>query len=266
MSCGPGGPLCHRFRDWEASFPGIVAGITAVPEGAGAGSEADFGLKTGGSTRDVMERYRRLTRATDMTSSVVARQVHGTRVTDVTSLTEAGTHVVDEADGLVTSVPGVLLAVTAADCVPVFLADVQGRCVGLLHAGWRGAAAGILERGLALMRRNFGVLAGDLAMYLGPAICGSCYEVGGEVLRAFGRDPSRPRHVDLRFELTEQAVDAGVSADRVTLSEQCTRCGPDRFHSHRARATQAGRMAAFLGLDPSSAPQSGVVGPGRELR
>lgn len=246
--------------------PGIVAGITAVPEGAGAGSEADFGLKTGGAAGEVMDRYRRLTRSTGMTALLVARQVHGTRVEDVSSLTHTGTHVVDEADGLVTCVPGVLLAVTAADCVPVFLADVRGRCVGLLHAGWRGAAAGILERGLALMHRNFGIGAGDLAMYLGPAICGPCYEVGGEVLRAFGKDASRPGHVDLRFELTEQAMNAGVSADRVTLSEQCTRCGPEHFHSHRARATDAGRMAAFVGLQSSPAPETAHAGPGRELR
>jgi YfiH family protein len=201
-----------------------------------------------------------------MTTSVVARQVHGTRVADVSSLTGAGTHVVDEADGLITCMPGVLLAVTAADCVPVFLADVRGRCVGLLHAGWRGAAAGILERGLALMHRSFGILPGDLAVYLGPAICGACYEVGGEVLRAFGKDPRRPGHVDLRLELTEQAVDAGVPAHRVTLSGQCTRCGPDHFHSHRARAADAGRMAAFLGLRSSPLPETGHGGSGRELR
>lgn len=266
VSSGTAVPLCHRFGGWEAACPGIVAGITAVPRGAGAGSEADFGLRTGGAAGRVLRRYRRLTRATGMTGSVVARQVHGTRVVEVSSLTDAGTHVVDEADGLVTCVPGVLLAVTAADCVPVFLADVRGRGVGLLHAGWRGAAAGILGRGLALMHRSFGVPADDLAVYLGPAICGRCYEVGGEVLRAFGKDSSRPGQVDLRSELAEQATRAGVSADRVVLSEQCTRCGPDRWHSHRAQASDAGRMAAFLGLKSSPGPEIGRDGPGGELR
>ena len=266
MSSEPGIPPCHRFTDWEAAHPGIVAGITAVPGDAGAGSDADYGLKTGGASGEVLGRYRRLTRATGMTASVVARQVHGTRVADASSLTDAGSHVVDEADGLVTCVPGVLLAVTAADCVPVFLVDVRGRGIGLLHAGWRGAAAGILERGVELMRRNFGIPSVDLAMYLGPAICGSCYEVGSEVLRAFGKDLSDRGHVDLRLELTGQAVDAGVPAYRVALSEQCTRCGPDHFHSHRARASDAGRMAAFLGLQSSSAPETGSDGPGRELR
>jgi YfiH family protein len=266
VSSGPGVPPCHRFTAWEAACPGIVAGITGVSEDAGAGSEADYGLKTGGAPVDVMGRYRRLTRATGMTASVVARQVHGTRVADVSSLTEAGSHVMDEADGLVTCVPGVLLAVTAADCVPIFLADVRGRGIGLLHAGWRGAAAGILERGVALLQRNFAIEPGDLSMYLGPAICGSCYEVGSEVLRAFGKNPSDRGHLDLRLELTGQAVDAGVPAHRVTLSAQCTRCGPDHFHSHRARASDAGRMAAFLGLQSFSAPETGSDGAGRELR
>jgi YfiH family protein len=201
-----------------------------------------------------------------MLSAVVARQVHGIRVADVTSLTGVGTHVVDEADGLVTSVPGVLLAVTAADCVPVFLADVRGRGIGALHAGWRGVAAGILESGLGLMRQAFGVMPGEQAVYLGPAICGECYEVGDDVLRAFGRDASGPARLDLRSELARQARAAGVPADRVTRSAECTRCGPTRFHSHRARAAGAGRMAAFVGLKLPAARQSGADHTGRELR
>ncbi len=86
--------------------------------------------------------------ATGMHSSVVARQVHGTRIVEVDSSSGSGPRVVGEADGFVTSARGVLLAVTAADCVPVFIVDLQGRCIALLHAGWRGAAGGILEAGL----------------------------------------------------------------------------------------------------------------------
>jgi len=225
-----------------------VAGITAVSDAEGAGSESDFGLATGGTAWEVAHRYERLARATGMRFAVVARQVHGTRILDVDSLPGDGLFVIGEADGLMTSVPGVLLAVTAADCVPAFVVDVGGRCVALLHAGWRGAAAGILELAVEAIGRRFGAESGDLAVYLGPAICGVCYEVGADVLGAFGREGSRQSGLDLRAELAVRAVDAGVRPDRVIRSEWCTRCGPVHLHSHRRHGSEAGRMAAFLGL------------------
>jgi len=225
-----------------------VAGITAVSDAGGCGSESDFGLATGGTAWDVTRRYERLSRTTGMHSAAVARQVHGTRILEVNSSPGGGVFVVGEADGLMTSVPGVLLAVTAADCVPVFVVDVGRRCVALLHAGWRGVAAGILELAVHTIERRFGTDSQALAVYLGPAICGVCYEVGGEVLRAFGMEASRPSGLDLRSELEIRAVEAGVPVDRIRRSEWCTRCGPVRLHSHRRQGSEAGRMAAFLGL------------------
>lgn len=257
-------PPRHRFADWEATCPGVLAGITAVPEGDRAGSSSDFGLSTGGSTVAVMHRYERLAAATGMTWTVVARQVHGTLVRDVGPPPGERVCVVGEADGLVTATPGLLLAVTAADCVPVFVADIKSRCVALLHAGWKGAAAGVLGCGIEKIRQGYGVAAQDLAVFLGPAICGSCYEVGSEVLRAFGKGGDGPALLDLRSELAVGAVAAGVPADRVSRSAWCTRCGPERFHSHRASGAAAGRMAAFLGLEAGADPRRAAAG--RELR
>ena len=245
---------------------GVVAGITSVPANAGAGSEADFGLTTGGSSRDVERRYEMLVSATGMHSSVVPRQVHGTGVVEADSSSGGGSRVVGEADGVMTSERGVLLAVTAADCVPVYIVDVEGRCIALLHAGWRGAAAGILEVGLSLLKGRFGVAPADVTIYLGPSICGSCYEVGVEVLRAFRRDARGPAQIDLRAELAKKAVRSGVSAERVVRSQWCTRCGPVHLHSHRARGSKAGRMAAFLGLVPETPPVPGRKGRAWELR
>ena len=244
----------------------MLAGITAVRAGEGAGSESDFGLTTGGLSRDVTRRYEMLSGATGMHSSVVARQVHGIRVVEVGSPPGGGSRVEGEADGLMTSEQGVLLAVTAADCVPVFVVDVAGRCIALLHAGWRGVAGGILEVGLSLLERRFGVGPADLAVYFGPSICGSCYEVGADVLRAFRRDASRPARLDLRAELLLRAVGAGVAPNRVLRSEWCTRCGPEHLHSHRARGSEAGRMAAFLGLVPGTPTRPRSTNRGRELR
>jgi len=219
-----------------------------VKDGAGAGSESDFGLTTGGHSRDVSLRYEKLCGALGMASSVVVRQVHGVRILEADSNEARGPRVIGEGDGLITSDQGILLAVTAADCVPVFVADISGRCVALLHAGWRGAAGGILEAGLSILERRYGVRPGDVAVYLGPAICGTCYEVGGDVLRAFAMDGSGQTRFDLRAELARRAQLAGVSRERVQRSEWCTRCGPVNLYSHRAQGAGAGRMAAFLGL------------------
>ena len=256
----------HRIEDWDAIGPGVVAGITAVEPGAGAGSEADFGLNTGGSPPDVERRYRMLASAMGMHYSVVARQVHGTHILEADASSGSGSSVIGEADGVVTSARGVLLAVTAADCVPVFIVDLGGRCIALLHAGWRGAAGGILERGLSVLADRFGVKPGDVTIYLGPSICGSCYEVGVEVLRAFHRDAAGPERLDLRAELAGKAVESGVPAERVVRSQWCTRCGPVHLHSHRARGEKAGRMAAFLGLVPRTQRALDPGAEGWELR
>src|SRR5690606_18360795 len=101
-------------------------------------------------------------------------------------------------DGHATRAPGLLLAVSVADCVPVSLVDPERRAVALLHAGWRGAAAGILERGLEVLAERLLARPEDLHVHLGPAICGGCYEVGPEVHRALGLpEPPAPAPVDL---------------------------------------------------------------------
>lgn len=238
----------HRFEEPETVRPGVVAGITGVRETDGAGSDSDFGLASGGSLRDVTRRYERLTDRLGMSSAAVARQVHGTRVAEVDTATGRGALVIGEADGLMTSVPGILLAVTAADCVPLFLIDIRGRCVALLHAGWRGASAGILESAVERIESRYAVAPSDLALYLGPAICGQCYVVGAAVLDAFGRSARDAAAVDLHLELAERAAGVGVDPGRVARSAWCTKCGPVRLHSHRGQEGGAGRMAAFLGL------------------
>ena len=135
------------------------------------------------------------------------------------------------ADGHTTRERGVALAVTIADCTPVFLAHPSG-AFALLHAGWRGTAAGILEVGIAALA-GLGAPPDELAVHLGPAICGECYEVGPEVVQAVtGAPAGAPQRLDVRAVLAERARAAGVEA--VTASALCTRCDGDRLYSHRA--------------------------------
>ena len=132
-----------------------------------------------------------------------------------------GVRLTGESDGHATALSGVLLTVTLADCVPVFIADPVRRTVALLHAGWRGSAAGVVEAGVATLVDAFASDPGDLAVHLGPAICGRCYEVGPEVFHALGEvPPNAPAPIDLRSAIRRRAVAAGVRGAEVTVERR----------------------------------------------
>jgi YfiH family protein len=212
-----------------------------VPEFAALGVEAftttrvagDYGLGDDLPKEDALERWRTLQRSLAPTAPRLAsaRQVHGTNILEHGAGLPDGWLRADGADGHMAVAPGIACAVTIADCVPVFIAH-PGGAVALLHAGWRGTAGGIVAKGIHLLADR-GLAAGDLRIHLGPAICGRCYVVGPDVFEQLTTwTTARPRNVDLRALLAEQAKAAGVT--RITVSEYCTKCDNDRFFSHRA--------------------------------
>lgn len=158
-----------------------------------------------------------------------ARQVHGAEVLrhepGWTGWLRA-----PEADGHFAPEPGTAMAVTVADCVPVFVAH-PGGAAAMIHAGWRGTAAGILGQGIARFAEA-GWQPEDLVVHLGPSICGKCYEVGPDVYHALtARAVDGPACVDLRQLLASQAEARGIR--RISVSPWCTRCHNERFFSHR---------------------------------
>ena len=133
------------------------------------------------------------------------------------------------------------MAVSIADCVPVFLAHASG-ATAVLHSGWRGTAARIVERAIDLFEMR-GIPGNELVVYLGPAICGGCYEVSPDVFeRLTGRAVDQATTVDLRALIADHARLRGVR--RIAVSERCTRCDNDQFYSHRAG--DPGRHLAVL--------------------
>lgn len=225
---------------------GLVAGITARIDGGGRGGDDDFGLSTGGSAWAVAARYRALADGLGFAAACVCVQVHGTDVVDAGLAPASGVWIAGEADGFAGQASGRLFAVTVADCAPVYLIDPDTRAFALLHAGWRGAAAGILGRTVERLRDLHGRPA-SLHLHLGPSICGECYEVGPEVPRAFGRRAEGKSTIDVGMELVRQARELGIAEDRISRSTMCPRCDGDRLYSHRGGGDRAGRMAAWLG-------------------
>ena len=208
-------------------------GITAFVTTRAAGS---FGLGAGAPEGEVEAAARWQSLQAQLAAAHVphltsARQVHETTVlTHDGAALNAGLHRHEGADGHLLRGPGAL-AVTIADCVPVLVAHPDGM-VAAVHAGWRGVAGGILEVAVHAFARA-GLAAADLRMHLGPAICGRCYEVGPDVFEKLtGWQTTRPRQVDLRALLAEQAKSLGVR--HWSASPECTRCDNQLFYSHRA--------------------------------
>lgn len=225
-------------------------GVRALISTRAAG---DLALAGAAPVGEVLERWETLRGALGVAAPgsrfATARQVHGTRVLQH-GQGWAGWLRADEGDGHFAAHPGIGLGVTVADCVPVFLAHPT-RAIALVHAGWRGTAAGILRAALEVFRGH-GLFPADVLVHLGPAICGGCYEVGPDVYAQLtGSRPSGPRAVDLRALLAAQATSAGVR--QVTTSGFCTRCDNGLFFSHRAgdSGRQVGVIANASGVHPT---------------
>ncbi len=234
-----------RHAAWAERYPWLVQGVTTRTRDLRLSSAGG-----GGPRPAALAVWREVWRAEGADRGVLTRQVHGTRVSVHERPAGPGvtgsTREAEEADGHLTDQPDLLLAVTVADCVPVFVVDPRARAVGVVHAGWRGAAAGIVEHALNQMRDHFGSDPTDLHVHLGPSICGACYEVGPEVHRALGRPaPPGPAPVDLRRSLADRCAAAGVPVAHVTRSARCTRESPQLF-SHRGG--DSGRQVAFIGM------------------
>ncbi|HYK83460.1 MAG TPA: polyphenol oxidase family protein [Gemmatimonadales bacterium] len=230
-----------ELAEWAERY-GVVAGLTTRGRGFSLGlwSEENVG--------QVMTRWRAFRAAFQpaFPAVVLAHQVHGTRVAWQRQATD-GWLILDGVDGHATGTPGVLLTVTVADCIPLYLSVPRKRIVALLHAGWRGTAGRILERGLEVLRGVGFARASDIVMHCGIGICGACYEVGSEVLAALGSPPADgPRQLDLRAVLVGQAQRLGLR--EISVSPWCSAHDRERFFSHRASGGRDGRMVAYLGM------------------
>lgn len=224
--------------------------------GVSRGPYASLNLSTstGDAPEAVAENRRRATDAfgTDPTRWAGVHQVHGRRVVDVR---EAGDDV--EADAIVCAEPGWTLRISMADCVPVLLVDPVSGAIAVIHAGWRGTVAGVIEATIDRLQ-GLGVAPSTLHAALGPNISRDAYQVGGEVVDAFLRagfpaslaveDPERSDRARLsvagavRISLER----AGVPAERIREGGWCTASDEDRFYSHRRDGAATGRHWAVL--------------------
>lgn len=158
-----------------------------------------------------------------------------------------------DTDGLITDVPGVFLSITVADCLPVFLYEPQRKMAGLLHAGWRGLAAGIIKEGVAGMVSR-GAKPENILAALGPSIGPCHFEVQEDVLNTFRDYPEavsvkggRP-FLDLRRIARTELLKAGLRAGNIASEAPCTACSRELFSWRRDKPERLQAMAAILGM------------------
>lgn len=244
-------------------WPGITSFVSTRDGGVSAAPYASWNLgdHVGDDPASVAENRRRLSSLLPG-GPLWLQQVHGVDVIDADA-PRADMTVVPCGDAAITQTPNQVLAIMTADCLPVLVASVGGRTLAMAHAGWRGLAAGVLERTVDAVR----AAAGDVPLraWIGPAIGPSAFEVGDEVRREFVQtDPgatacflaaetSRPNAIKWLADLPELARRRlhAVGVTDVGLSGWCTVSEPNLFFSYR-RDGQTGRFATVAWINGQS--------------
>ena len=233
----PGEKAAHeswlRCEEW-ATFPGLVHGFSRRL------SDRDAALSALGAEGMAVHTF---------------KQVHGVATTIVTH------HPLPpekpEADGAITTTPGVLLGIATADCVPVLIVAPARRLAAAVHAGWRGTLHGIAPKTVQQVIDSWEVLATDIWVALGPSIGGCCYEVGSEVgepIRqqwritdtAVWRPVGAKGFLDLRAVNTLQLTQIGVPLAQIRQVGPCTFCD-STFASYRREGMRASRQLSVIG-------------------
>lgn len=196
---------------------------------------------------------------------VCSDQTHTTNIRQVTE-EDAGKGVTrkkdyQDVDGLITDVPGLILATFYADCVPLYFLDTEHRAIGLSHSGWRGTVGKMGMCTLRAMKEAFGTRPEMVKAAIGPSICRDCYEVGEEVAEQFqtlfrekqdsilipGRTKGKYQ-LDLWEANRRILLESGILPENLEVTDICTCCNSDILFSHRASGGKRGNLGAFMEL------------------
>ena len=250
-------------------LPGFVHAFSTRLGGVSEGiySSMNLSFTRGDKDEAVRENYRRLADAVGfrMEDIVTSDQTHTANVRLVTEedrgngITKSRPYT--DVDGMITNVPGLVLATFYADCVPLYFIDPVHRAIGLSHSGWRGTVAKIGEVTVQRMKEEFGSDPSEIYGAVGPSICQDCYEVSEDVIEqfraAFPEDtwdalfygkPDGKYQLDLWEANHQIMLGAGLKEEHISMPNLCTCCNPEFLFSHRASHGRRGNLGAFLGI------------------
>ena len=233
----------------------------------GVCSTMNVSFTRGDREEAVRENYRRLGEAVgfDCADLVCSDQTHTTNIRAVTEADRgkgfARPKDYTDIDGLITNVPGLVLATFYADCVPLYFVDPVKRVIGLSHSGWRGTVHKMAIATVRKMQETFGCDPVDIRSVVGPSICQECYEVSEDVIEEFEkvfdkkyRNKLFYRKENGKYQLNLWMankiifLEAGIPEENISMPNLCTCCNPEFLFSHRASHGKRGNLGAFLGI------------------
>lgn len=250
-------------------IPGFVHGFSTRLGGVSEGiySSMNLSFTRGDKEEAVRENYNRISTALGFSPEdiVTSDQTHTANVRVITA-EDRGNGITKprpytDVDGMITNVPGLVLATFYADCVPLYFADPVHKAVGLSHSGWRGTAAGIGAVTVKELQKHYGTRPEDIYAAVGPSICQDCYEVSEDVILEFQKTFSRELWKDIfyrkengKYQLNlweanrQILLGAGILPEHISMPNLCTCCNPEFLYSHRASQGKRGNLGAFLGI------------------
>jgi len=243
-------PLLKDIPQFTHTFTTRIGGTTPAPLdsfnlGRHRASEE--------SKADALANRRRLCEVLSFTPErlTVPGQVHSNNVSWVT-----GPETLPDVDAVATANNDTPLLLSYADCVPIIIVDPKARAVAVIHAGWRGTAAGIAKNAVEVLQAKAGSDPANLRAAIGPAICSNCYPTGDDVATQLSATVSQTEglikyqngqpHPELAAFNALQLRESGV--EQVDVCSLCTACHPELFYSHRRFNGDTGRQGAIAGF------------------
>lgn len=247
---------------------GMVVNAFSTRQGGvsvGCLESMNLGFNRGDLDENVLKNHKIFAKAVGFPyeNIVTTNQTHTTNVRVVTK-EDCGKGIAkdrdySDVDGLITNIPGIVLATYYADCVPLYILDPINKAIGLSHSGWKGTVKRIGDNTLKLMNENYGINPKDVICCIGPSICQDCYEisedVANEFINEFGKNNkilynkgNGKYQLNLWESVKQVFLDAGVEYDNIYTTDICTCCNKDELFSHRGHHGKRGNLAAFLML------------------
>ncbi|MEI3323215.1 MAG: peptidoglycan editing factor PgeF [Eubacterium sp.] len=247
---------------------GMVVNAFSTRQGGvsvGCLESMNLGFNRGDLDENVLKNHKIFAKAVGFPyeNIVTTNQTHTTNVRVVTK-EDCGKGIAkdrdySDVDGLITNIPGIVLATYYADCVPLYILDPINKAIGLSHSGWKGTVKRIGDNTLKLMNENYGTNPKDVICCIGPSICQDCYEisedVANEFINEFGKNNkilynkgNGKYQLNLWESVKQVFLDAGVEYDNIYITDICTCCNKDELFSHRGHHGKRGNLAAFLML------------------
>ena len=243
---------------------GVVAGFSTRNGGVSRPpyNSLNLGLGTDDQLVNVEGNRATFTRAFDLAPHqlLTVKQVHGDSILLLDGPNPDLSHFLSvEVDAIVTNQPGIMIGILTADCFPILIWHQKFTIAAAIHAGWRGAANGLIAKVVETIRHNFDCQATELKAAIGPGIEAHTYEVDRPVRDAFRQGSGFWNDISKETELGHWQLDiplscqlqleqAGLKPQNIDIAKECTCCHPELFFSHRRDNGVTGRQLAFIQL------------------